>query len=328
MYRIWVDEPPLDSIRPILDGVAELVGPGAPIEQLAWCDATLDPGAPWTAARMDHAPRLRVISRIGVGYDNIDIRAATERGIVVCYTPYGPTRSTAEHAVALIFAVAKTVAYADREVRAGRWHTHFFSLKGMELRDRTLGLVGLGRIASHVAQIMQAVGMRVIAFDPMLTEERANQLCLRKIDELENLLSQSDVVSLHAPATAETRHLINASRLRAMKQGAILINTARGSLVDEHALADALRSGHLSGAGLDVFEREPISSDNPLIHLQNVVLTDHIASHTWAGHHRLYEMAIHHALQALRGEKPDCTLNNIPYPQNLKRPPEHESDLA
>lgn len=311
MYRIWVDEPPLDSIRPMLDGVAELIGPGAPIEQLAQCDAALDPGAPWTAARMDRAPSLRVISRIGVGYDNIDIRAATERGIVVCYTPHGPTLSTAEHAVALIFAVAKTVAYADREVRAGRWHTHFFSLKGMELRDRILGLVGLGRIASHVAQIMQAVGMRVIACDPMLTEERANQLGLRKIDELEDLLSQSDVVSLHAPAMAETRHLINASRLLAMKPGAILINTARGSLVDEHALADAIRSGHLAGAGLDVFEREPISSDNPLIHLENVVLTDHIASHTWAGHHRLYEMAIHHALQALRGEKPDCVLNEV-----------------
>lgn len=311
MYRIWVDEPPLDSIRPMLDGVAEWIGPGAPIEQLATCDAALDPGAPWTAARIDQAPRLRVISRIGVGYDNIDVQAATQRGIVVCYTPHGPTLSTAEHAVALIFAVAKTVAYADREIRRGRWHTHFFTLKGMELRDRVLGLVGLGRIGGHVAQIMQAVGMRVIALDPMLTAEKSLQLGLQKVDSLSELLARSDVVSLHAPATAETRHLINASRLQAMKPGAILINTARGSLVDEHALADALRSGHLAGAGLDVFEREPISSENPLIHLENVVLTDHIASHTWAGHHRLYEMAIHHALQALRGEKPDCMLNEV-----------------
>ena len=311
MYRIWVDEPPLDSIRPMLDGVAEWIGPGAPIEQLATCDAALDPGAPWTAARIDQAPRLRVISRIGVGYDNIDVQAATQRGIVVCYTPHGPTLSTAEHAVALIFAVAKTVAYADREIRRGRWHTHFFTLKGMELRDRVLGLVGLGRIGGHVAQIMQAVGMRVIALDPMLTAEKALQLGLQKVDSLSELLARSDVVSLHAPATAETRHLINTSRLQAMKPGAILINTARGSLVDEHALADALRSGHLAGAGLDVFEREPISSENPLIHLENVGLTDHIASHTWAGHHRLYEMAIHHALQALRGEKPDCMLNEV-----------------
>jgi phosphoglycerate dehydrogenase-like enzyme len=130
-------------------------------------------------------------------------------------------------------------------------------------------------------------------------------------DLLEELLAQSDVVSLHAPATAETRHLINRSRLQTMKPGSILINTARGSLVDEHALADALRSGHLAGAGLDVFEREPIERDNPLLHLDNVVLTDHIASHTWAGHHRLYAMAIQHVLQALRGEEPDCVLNEV-----------------
>jgi D-3-phosphoglycerate dehydrogenase len=184
-------------------------------------------------------------------------------------------------------------------------------MKGMELQNRVLGLVGLGRIGGHVAQIMQAVGMRVIAYDPLLTDERASQWGVQKVNSLDVLLAQSDVVSLHAPATSETRHLINAPRLQSMKPGAILINTARGSLVDEHALADALRSGHLAGAGLDVFECEPIASDNPLIHLENVVLTDHIASHTWAGHHRLYEMAIHHALQALRGEKPDCMLNEV-----------------
>ncbi len=156
---------------------------------------------------------------------------------------------------------------------------------------------------------MQAVGMQVIAFDPILTPDRATQLNLRKIEHLEDLLAQSDVVSLHAPSNLETRHLINATRLNAMKQGAILINTARGALVDEHSLANALQSGHLAAAGLDVFEREPMNIDNPLRNLENVVLTDHIASHTWAGHHRLYEMAVHHVLQALRGEKPDQLLN-------------------
>lgn len=312
MYRIWIDENPLDSVRPMLEKVAQLVGPGASLEELATCDGALDPGAAWTAARMDRAPRLKVISRIGVGYDNIDVRAATERGIMVCYTPYGPTLSTAEHAVALIFAAAKTVAFADRDMRAGRWHTQFITLKGMELRDRVLGLVGLGRIASHVAQIMQAVGMHVLAFDPMLTPERSVQLGIRRLDRLEDLLAESDVVSLHAPSTPETRHLINAERLKAMKPGSILINTARGALVDEPALVEALRSGHLAAAGLDVFEREPVEADNPLLKLENVVLTDHIASHTWTGHHRLYEMAIHHLLQALGGERPDCMLNDVP----------------
>lgn len=309
MYRIWIDEPFLEEARPLLTGVAELVGPGAPIEELAACEAALDPGAGWNAGRFDLAPRLRVLSRIGVGYDHIDIPAATERGIMVCYTPHGPTLSTAEHTVALIFAAAKTICFADREVRAGRWHAHFTTLKGMELRGRVLGLVGAGRIGCQVAHVMQAVGMHVIACDPALTSERAAELGLKKFERLEDLLAQSDVVSLHAPSSPQTRHLINTARLNAMKQGAILINTARGALVDEHALAAALQSGQLAAAGLDVFEREPVSVENPLLRLDNVVLTDHIASHTWAGHRRLYEMAINHALQALRGEKPDCLLN-------------------
>lgn len=312
MYRVWIDENPLDSVRPMLEKVAQLVGPGASLDELATCDGALDPGAAWTAARMDRAPRLKVISRIGVGYDNIDVRAATERGIMVCYTPHGPTLSTAEHAVALIFAAAKTVAFADRDMRAGRWHSQFITLKGMELRDRVLGLVGFGRIGGHVAQIMQAVGMHVAAYDPMLTPERAAQMGIRRMESLEDLLAESDVVSLHAPSTPETRHLMNAARLQVMKPGSILINTARGALVDERALADALRSGHLAAAGLDVFEREPIEADNPLLKLENVVLTDHIGSHTWTGHHRLYEMAVHHLLQALHGERPDCMLNDVP----------------
>ncbi len=311
MFRLWIDEPVLESVLPMLDGVAQLIGPNAPIAELATCDAALDPGAAWNAERMNQAPRLKVLSRIGVGYDNIDVAAATERGILVCYTPHGPTLSTAEHAVALIFAAAKTIAFADRDVRAARWHTQFRTLKGMELQGRTLGLIGAGRIGSHVAKIMQAVGMRVIVFDPFLSDARAEELGMQPVRELEKLLHVSDVVSLHAPSTPETKHLINAERLQAMKRGAILINTARGALVDEFALADALRSGHLAAAGLDVFEQEPVQADNPLLQLENVVLTDHIASHTWSGHHRLYEMAVRHALQALNGDIPDCVLNNV-----------------
>jgi|LakMenEpi03Aug12_release.lakeMendotaPanAssembly.Ray.scaffolds.fasta_scaffold00321_42 D-3-phosphoglycerate dehydrogenase len=312
MYRIWVDETPLESILPMLNGIAEVIGPKASLDELATCDAALDPGAPWNAERLDRSPRLKVLSRIGVGYDNIDVNAATERGITVCYTPNGPTRSTAEHAVALIFAAAKTVAYADRDMRAGRWHSNFFGLKGMELQDRILGLIGLGRIGLQVARIMQAIGMHIIAFDPVLDLQQASDLGIQKVDSLEEILENADIVSLHAPSTPATRHLINESTLSKMKPGSILINTARGSLVDETALASALKSGHLASAGLDVFEKEPIAADNPLLTLENIVLTDHIASHTWEGHHRLYQMAVNHALQALRGERPDCLLNNVP----------------
>lgn len=311
MYRIWVDEQPLDSVLPIFSGLAELVGPGADLSDLASCDGALDPGVKWDAVRMDRSDRLRVISRIGVGYDNIDVGAATLRGIQVCYTPQGPTISTAEHAVALIFAAAKTVAYADRDVRAGRWHRAFRTVKGMELRGRVLGLVGAGRIGIEVARVMRAVGMRVLVYDPALTAERADAEGIERAGSLETLLSAADVVSLHAPATSETRHLINAARLAWMKPGSILVNTARGSLVDEGALAEALQSGHLSAAGLDVFEREPVDVRNPLLELENVVLTDHIASHTWAGHHRLYEMAARQVLQVLRGEQPDHPLNSV-----------------
>ena len=311
MFRIWVDEEPLDSVRPLVEGVAEFIGPNASLDQLATCDAALDPGVPWNQSKMDDAPQLKVISRIGVGYDNIDVQAATDRGIQVCYTPHGPTISTAEHAVALIFSAAKTVTYAERDLREGRWHSQFHTLKGMELRGRTLGLVGLGRIGTEVAKVMQAVGMQVVAFDPQLTQDHANECNIKRANSLQSLLEVSDVVSLHAPAKAETRHLINADTLRQMRPGSILVNTARGALVDESALADAIRSGHLAAAGLDVYEHEPIHTDNPLLHLDNVALTDHIASHTWAGHHRLYEMALRHALQVLRGEPADCCLNQV-----------------
>jgi phosphoglycerate dehydrogenase-like enzyme len=154
--------------------------------------------------------------------------------------------------------------------------------------------------------------MHIIAFDPVLDLQQASDLGIQKVDSLEEILENADIVSLHAPSTPATRHLINESTLSKMKPGSILINTARGSLVDETALASALKSGHLASAGLDVFEKEPIAADNPLLTLENIVLTDHIASHTWEGHHRLYQMAVNHALQALRGERPDCLLNNVP----------------
>lgn len=309
MFRLWVDENVLESVLPMLEGVAEIIGPGAPITELASCDAALDPGVPWRKERLDLAPGLKVLSRIGVGYDNIDVGEASRRGIVVCNTPHGPTISTAEHTVALIFAAAKTVAYADRDIRARRWHTQVTTLKGMELQGRTLGIVGAGRIGGHVARIMQAVGMTVLAFDPALTNERAAELGIRPVRTLAELLGQSDVVCLHAPSNESTKNLINSTTLGQMKAGSILVNTARGALVDETALYEALRSGHLAAAGLDVFQQEPISPQNRLLDLENVVFTDHIASHTWAGHHRLYEMAVRHALQAMRGETPDSVLN-------------------
>jgi D-3-phosphoglycerate dehydrogenase / 2-oxoglutarate reductase len=311
--KIWLDEAMLPSCVHLLDGF-ELIGPGAPESQLAGCVGTLVPGCRWDAARMDRAPKLRVLSRIGVGYDLVDVDAASERGIVVCYAPAAPSVSTAEHSMALLLALAKRVVMADRTTRAGAWHPNFTTVKGFELRGRTLGLVGVGRIGAMVAEAGRGFGMHVIGFDPYLSADRAAQLGITQSGTLDDLLAQADVVSLHTPVTAETRGLINAARLAQMKRGALLINAARGALIDEPALVAALRSGHLGGAGLDVFAEEPPPKDHPLFGFDNVVLTDHIASHTWAGHDRLYETAIRHLLMVLRDEMPHDTLNPAIWP--------------
>ncbi len=228
---------------------------------------------------------------------------------MVCYAPEAPTVSTAEHAIALLFAVAKNLRSADIDIRSGHWHHTFWERKGLELHDRTLGLIGVGRIGSIVATALRAVGMRVLVFDPYVTPRRAVDLGVTLMPTLHALLAESDVVSLHVPVTPETRNFMNAARFSQMKRGAILINVSRGALVDEAALIDALMSGQLSGAGLDVYQQEPIQKDHALLKLDNVVLTDHIASLTWAGHHRIFETGIRHALQVLRGEMPAHTLN-------------------
>ena len=310
MYKIWIDEPMIDSCLPLLAGVAELVGPGAPIERIAECDATLVPGSRiWDGALMDRAPKMKVLSRIGIGYDNINVAEASKRNIVVCYAPDAPTVSTAEHALALMMAVAKHLRGLDVNTRLGTARKYAADHKGMELAGRTIGLVGLGRIGSRVARACAAMGMRVLTYDPFVTVERAAAVSAEKIDSLDALLAQSDVVSLHLPATPETRHLMNAERLAQMKPGSILVNAARGVLIDEAALVDALKSGHLLGAGLDVFHKEPPDIDHPFLKLDNIVLTPHVASHTVAGHHRLYETAALQALQVLRSERAASMLN-------------------
>jgi len=303
MFRIWIDEPLLDTVLPLFDGVAEIVGPRASAEELATCDAALVPGVRWDAARMDAAPRLRVLSRIGVGYDNIDVAAATARGIMVCYTPQAPTISTAEHAVALMFAVAKTICVGDRDVRAGRWHAQFWTLKGMELDGRTLGLVGAERIGERVAAMALPIGMRVLVFDPYLDAARAAALGVERADSLDALLAESDVVSLHAPSTPQTHHMIDAARLAQMKRGALLINTARGALIDESALVAALRSGHLGGAALDVFAQEPLDAAQGALFdgVPNLLLTPHIAGVTDESNVRVSRVTLEAVLRHLSG---------------------------
>jgi D-3-phosphoglycerate dehydrogenase len=226
-----------------------------------------------TAGLLDQAGRLQIVARAGVGVDNIDVEAATARGILVVNAPLGNVRSTAEHTLALIFALARRVPQADRAVRDGIWKDGY---EGMQLAAKQLGVIGVGKVGRQVAQLAAALGMEVVAYDPYLPDDVWGPL--RRVD-LPQLLATSDVVTLHVPLTAETRGLIGAEQLAQMKPSASLINCARGGLVDEAALAAALTEGRLAGAALDVFTEEPLRS-SPLLAAPNLILTPHVAAST------------------------------------------------
>jgi D-3-phosphoglycerate dehydrogenase len=229
------------------------------------------------AALLDAAPRLRVVGRAGVGVDNIDVDEATRRGIAVMNAPGGNTRSTAELAFGLLLAAARNIAEADRSVREGRWSRG--ELRGTQLHGKRLGVVGAGRIGSEVAARARAFGMEVAVHDPYLAPERAADLGVELL-ELDELLARSDVVTLHAPLTDETEGMIDAEELARMKESAILVNAARGGLVDEEALARALADGELGAAGLDVYGQEPLPEDSPLRDAPNLVMTPHLGAAT------------------------------------------------
>ena len=228
-------------------------------------------------ALLERAPRLEVVGRAGVGVDNIDVEAATERGIAVLNAPAGNTVSAAELTCALILSVVRRVPSADRSVRAGEWKRGRFG--GVELRGKTLGLVGAGRIGGEVARRMQAFGMKVVAHDPYLSEERARDLEIERV-ELDDVIARADVLSLHVPLTDQTRGMIGDAQLAAMKPTAVLVNVARGGVVDEAALVRALEAGVIAGAALDVFEDEPLPEGSPLRGAANIVLTPHLGAST------------------------------------------------
>jgi len=229
-----------------------------------------------TEELLEHAPKLRVIGRAGVGVDNIDLDAATRRGILVMNTPGGNSASVAEHALALMLAMARSIPQLSAALHAGRWEKS--GSAGRELRGKTLGLVGLGRVGVEVARRARALEMRVVAHDPYVAPERAAEWGV-ELATLADVLRQSDYISLHTSLSPATDKLLNAQTIAQMKKGARLVNTARGELVDEAALAEALRSGHLAGAALDVFTEEP-PKNSPLLELANVIATPHVAGST------------------------------------------------
>lgn len=230
-----------------------------------------------TADILERAENLKVIGRAGVGVDNIDVEFATRRGIIVLNAPGGNVISVAEHTLALILALVRKIAQADASVRRGEWKRGRF--KGVELYGKTIGLAGAGRIGAEVAKRARAFGMRVQAYDPYLSRSRAEQVGIELVT-LPDLLEEADFVSVHTPLTDETRGMIGARELSLMKPRAYLVNAARGGVVDEVALYEALKEGRLAGAALDVFEKEPIAGDNPLLELENVVVVPHLGAAT------------------------------------------------
>ncbi len=229
-----------------------------------------------TAKLLEHAARLKVIGRAGIGVDNVDIPTATARGIIVMNTPFGNSITTAEHAIAMMFALAREIPAADASTQAGKWEKNRFM--GVEITAKTLGIIGCGNIGSITASRAIGLKMRVIAFDPFLSEERAQELGVEKVD-LETLLARADFITLHTPMTAQTKNILSAEALAKTKPGVRIINCARGGLVDEVALRAALDSGHVAGAAFDVFSEEPAKT-NPLFGHPHVVATPHLGAST------------------------------------------------
>ena len=269
------------------------------IELLHDADGAIISSMPITSAVLDKVPRLKVIALRGVGYDSVDVSAATARGIPVAVAP-GFTDSVADYVFGLLLAVARQVAQADRVVRGGRWEV----LVSTNIAGKTLGIIGLGRIGKAVARRARGFDMPILATDVVQDEAFAAAHGVEYVT-LEELLRRADIVSINAPLQGDTRHLIDAQALASMKPTAYLINTARGDLVDEAALAAALRAGRLAGAGLDVFHDEPLQ-DSPLRGLDNVVLSPHLAAYSREGLHETGVLAARAVLAVLAGGRPDA----------------------
>ncbi|KPU63507.1 3-phosphoglycerate dehydrogenase [Thermococcus sp. EP1] len=248
---------------------------------------------------IDAAPNLKVIARAGVGLDNVDVEYAKSKGIEVVNSPGASSRSVAELAVALMFNVARKVAFADRKMREGVWAKK--QSMGFELEGKTLGIIGFGRIGYNVGKIAKTIGMNVLLYDVYKNYERAKEIGAEFV-ELEYLLKNSDVITIHVPLLESTYHLINEEKLRLMKPTAVLINTSRGPIIDTNALVKALEEGWIAGAALDVFEEEPLPKDHPLTKLDNVVLTPHIGASTVEAQARAGIEVAEKVVKVLKGE--------------------------
>jgi D-3-phosphoglycerate dehydrogenase len=283
MPKVLVSDP-IDQVGiDILSQVAQVdIKTNLPVEELVkiipdYEALMIRSGTHVTQAVIDAGTQLKIIGRAGVGVDNVDVPAATRRGILVVNSPEGNTVAAAEHAVAMMLAISRYIPDANQSVKSGKWDRKSFT--GVEVYKKTLGIVGLGKIGSHVAAIARSMGMRLLAYDPFLSIERAEQIGCQLV-ELDILLREADYITLHLPKTKETYHLLNAEAFEKMKPTVRIVNCARGGIIDEAALADALKRGRIAGAALDVYENEPLA-ESPLRDLgKEIVLTPHLGAST------------------------------------------------
>ena len=306
--RVLVREPIADSGLELLKGRFEVVEDSE--SDLSAIIGDFDAIVVRSATKLDaslieRADRLKVIGRAGVGVDNVDVDAATRRGIVVANAAESTVDSAAEHAIALLLALARNIPQAHAALRAGSWDRQRFT--GIELAGKTLGVLGLGRIGREVARRALGLGMRVIAYDPFVAPERFRELGVEPAGSLEDVYAVGDVVTLHLPLNDETRRVLDAAAFARMKDGVRIVNAARGELVDEAALADAIRSGKVAGAALDVFQQEPYSG--PLLELPQVVVTPHLAGSTTEAQDRAGVVIAEQVVAALNGEAVRTAVN-------------------
>ncbi len=303
--RIYVDRELPPYLTELFGSDWEVVGPDESL--LPSCRAAIAGSAPWDVDRIARATSIEVISRSGIGYDTVDLDAATTAGIVVCNTPDAPTISTVEHTMSLLLAATKFTASNTARLRAGR-QDFYAANEAIELSGLTIGVVGHGRIGSRVARIVAAMDMQVIVCDPYVEVTAHEQV------DFATVLSESHVITMHTPLTDETRNLLDASAFAAMRDGVVIINAARGGVIDTDALADALDSGKVYAAGLDVTAPEPLNPSHTLLNRDNVVVTPHVASATDKGRVRMYSGAIENARQVLAGQRPINVVNPDVYP--------------
>jgi D-3-phosphoglycerate dehydrogenase len=313
MKKIFLTEPIHEDGVKLLETVGQVILASAKdeetiIREAADCDAILIRSAKITKNIINSIPNLKVVAKHGIGVDNIDVKAATEKGVMVVNAPESNINSVAEHALAMILALSKNLVIMDKKTRNDEFASRN-KIICMELKGKTIGLVGLGKIAKLLAKKLKSLDVDIIAFDPYIDGEKAKELGVKLVNNLDELLEKSDFVSLHIPLTEENKKIIGKEKLSKMKKSACLINVARGEIVDEKALYEALKENIIRGAALDVFEQEPPSADNPLFQLENIILSPHNAALTSEA---LVAMATDSAqgiVECLKGEIPKHLVN-------------------